>query len=95
LHAVHFRHPDIQQHDIGLEGSNFVDSLPAVLGLSANDGDSITHIIHDGACRSPGRWVIVDKQNSGWYVQFRSLKGRVSEGYPRVGVWGSSSFARV
>jgi hypothetical protein len=47
LHAVHFRHPYIQQHNIRLERAHFLNRLPAVLGLSANNGDSVTHIVHD------------------------------------------------
>ena len=69
LHSIHFRHPDIQKDDIGLERAHFFEGLLAVLRFPTNHRPVPAHVVNNGACRSPRGRMIVYKQDSGGYVQ--------------------------
>jgi hypothetical protein len=74
LHAIHHRHADIEQHDIGIEIAHLLESLPAVFRLAANPRDSLAEFAEHGASGAAGSRMIVDEQNPGGSVQSVSLR---------------------
>jgi len=63
--AVHYRHVDVEQNDVGLQLDDFVDRLLAILGIAT---DLKRMPIQKRANGRPRGKMVIDDEDSSWQI---------------------------